>query len=94
MEQVSKVNYKTDILSNLIQNYITKPDFNSAANNGSTWLMNFQTGAPKSAVCSNIYEGSSMQNTLCMRWKLEVSDLAISPVSLSKEAIWFKTEAV
>ena len=56
--------------------------------------MTFQTGTPKKELCDNIHIGSSMQNTWCMRWKLDEKDCTVAPVDSKKEAIWFKTEAI
>lgn len=56
-------------------------------------MMTFQTGAPVKEMCDNIYQGSGMQNTWCMRWNLK-PDASIHPVDMKSEAIWCKTEAI
>jgi len=56
--------------------------------------MSFQTGAPKTELCDNVHNGDGMQNTWCMRWKLQENDCSVEPVDSKKEAIWFKKEAI
>lgn len=92
MEQIAKVSYRQDKISALIQNYCTTTDFSS---NGSTWLMTFQVGndVVTEQMAVNQFVGNTMQNTWCMRWKLE-SDCTISPINPKTESIHFKTEAV
>ena len=92
MKQITKINYKEDVLSVLIQNYITEPDFKC---NGSTWLMAFQTGSNvvTEQIAPNQYQGKTMQNTWVMRWKIE-SDCSIKPVESKAESIHFNKEAI
>ena len=57
--------------------------------------MTFQVGNGISAAdTDNIYEGNTMQNTWCMRWKYDANDLSVGPVDMKKESILFKTEAI
>lgn len=79
----------------LVQNYITAPDYNTFKNNGASWMMTFQVGNNRvtSAMCDNIYEGNTMQNTWCMRWSLK-PDATVHPVDSKKQSIFFKVEAI
>ena len=77
----------------MVQCYTCMPDLNLT---GSTWMMTFQVGNNRVTEedTNNIYEGNTMQNTWCMRWKYDAKDLSVAPVDLKTQSILFKTEAI
>lgn len=93
MQEVSRLNYQTNVHHALIQCYICMPDYQC---DGSTFMMTFQVGNGKVTEedTDHIYQGNTMQNTWCMRWKFDAERLQVGPVDMKTNSILFKTEAI
>ena len=63
---------------------------------GSTFMMTFQVGNNKVTEedTNHIYQGNTMQNTWCMRWKFDGDHLRVGPTDMKEESILFKVEAI
>ena len=93
MHMVSRLNYAADVHRSLIQCYICAPDYQC---DGSTFLMTFQVGTGKVTEedTDHIYQGNTMQNTWCMRWKFDAAKLKVGPCDMKTQSLLFKTEAI